>query len=379
MNPIRRFRTALLAAALTLAAGLGGCATGAASTAASLPSSPTWSLAIHGGAGVISRADLTPEQDRAYRAALAAALETGAGVLRGGGSALDAAEATARQLEDNPLFNAGRGAAIGADGTVTLDSAIMDGSTLKAGAVAGVRTTRHPVSLARTVMERTRHVFLIGDGADGFAREQGLEQVPNTWFITARRWSILEEVLAEEGLPVPPRPDGLTDEPPRAAVAARTLPEARFGTIGVVARDSAGRLAAATSTGGLTGKRWGRVGDAPVIGAGTYADATCAVSATGTGEYFLRLVVARSICFEAARPGAPLQTAADRVIREQLTGIGGDGGVIVMNARGEAVFSLNTEGMYRGAVSSAAPAQVMIYADEGGNGTGPVRSAATPH
>lgn len=345
----------------------------------------TWSLAIHGGAGVIERSRLTPEQDQAYRMALSEALAVGAAVLARGGSALDAVEATARLMEDNPLFNAGRGAAIGADGTVTLDAAIMDGSNQKAGAVAGVMTTRHPISLARQVMETTRHVFLIGAGADQLARERGLEQVENSWFITPRRWRMLEQVLTEDGLPLPPRPPGL-DLPPRptSSVAGAQLAEetrsveSRFGTIGVVARDSAGRLAVGTTTGGLTGKRWGRVGDAPVIGAGTWADRSCAVSATGTGEYFLRLTVARAICFEAERPGTSLQQAADTIIHRDLTGMGGDGGVIVMNAAGEAVFSLNTEGMYRGQVSSAAPARVMIYADEADGLVG-TAAAARPH
>lgn len=347
------------------------------------PPAPEWSLALHGGAGVISRASMTPERDLAYRDALNAALQTGASVLAGGGSALDAVEATARAMEDNPLFNAGRGAALSDDGSATLDAAIMDGATLKAGAVAGVTTTRHPISLARRVMEATRHVFLIGAGADAFAREQGLEQVPNIWFITARRWGILEEVLQEEGRPIPPRPPGLTDDAPSVSVevpVSYSPDEARFGTIGVVARDRAGNLAAATTTGGLTGERWGRVGDAPVIGAGTYADAGCAVSATGTGEFFLRLVVARMICVHAGEVGTSLQAAADRVIKGDLTRIGGDGGVIVMNGAGEAVFSLNTEGMYRGAISSLSPARVMIYADEAGGSdqTRPAQ-AALPH
>jgi L-asparaginase / beta-aspartyl-peptidase len=358
----------LLAAALLLA----GCAS---TPAPSAP--PAWSIAVHGGAGVISRAQMTPEREAAYRTAMAGATARGADVLAKGGTAMDAVEAVARVLEDDPLFNAGRGAAIGADGTVTLDAAIMDGATLKAGAVAGVTTTRNPITLARAVMERTRHVFLIGEGADTFAREQGLPQVPNTYFITARRWGILEEVLTEDKLPFPLRPPGLTDGP-IGPIAQAGGAEARFGTIGVVARDSAGRLAAATSTGGLTGKRWGRVGDAPVIGAGTYADQSCAVSATGTGEFFLRLVVAHSICTEAAKPGVRLQAAADRVIKGRLTAIQGDGGVIAMNAAGEAVWSLNTEGMYRAKASAAAPTpRVFIFADEEG-GAG-MQSAARPH
>jgi beta-aspartyl-peptidase (threonine type) len=386
------WRAAVAAGVLVLAGGVGVAAAQTtpamtASTEQPTAAAPvTWSLAIHGGAGVIERARLTPEQDQAYRTALSEALAAGAAVLERGGSALDAVEAVARLMEDNPLFNAGRGAAIGADGTVTLDAAIMDGSTQKAGAVAGVMTTRHPISLARQVMETTRHVFLIGAGADQLARERGLEQVENSWFITPRRWLSLERVLTEDGLPLPPRPPGL-DLPPRSSSAVTgpqlaqgdsRAADSRFGTIGVVARDSSGRLAVGTTTGGLTGKRWGRVGDAPVIGAGTWADRSCAVSATGTGEYFLRLTVARAICFEAERPGTSLQQAADTIIHRDLTGMGGDGGVIVMNAAGEAVFSLNTEGMYRGQVSSAAPARVMIYADEAPGLVG-TAAAARPH
>ena len=261
---------------------------------------PAWSIAIHGGAGVIERANLTPEQDRAYRAALAQAIELGAVILRNGGDGIDAIEAVAKSMEDNPLFNAGRGGAIDASGKVTLDAAIMVGPGLRAGSVAGMTTTRHPISAARAVMEKTRHVFLAGDGADLFAREQNLEQVPNSFFITAKRWGLLEDVLREQGLPLPPRPAGLTNDAPALGRPTAALSdEARFGTIGIVVRDTKGVIAAGTSTGGLTGKRWGRIGDVPVIGAGTYATPVCGVSGTGTGEYFIRLGVARSICDRA--------------------------------------------------------------------------------
>jgi beta-aspartyl-peptidase (threonine type) len=325
-------------------------------------SAQTWSIAIHGGAGVIERSKLTPERDAAYRAALGKALDAGAAVLDKGGSSLDAVETVAKIMEDDPLFNAGRGAAIGADGRVTLDAAIMDGATLKAGSVAGLTTTRHPISVARAVMEKTRHVFLIGEGADQFAREQGLAQVPNSFFMTARRWGLLEEELKDQKLPIPPKPAGLTDDPPTDIRAQSS--EARFGTIGIVARDKAGRIAAGTSTGGLTGKRWGRVGDAPIIGAGTYADATCGVSATGTGEYFIRLTVARRICEQAGKPRANLQRAVDRVIQKDLTALGGDGGVIAVNARGDLAWSMNTEGMYRAQQKQGGPARIAVYADE---------------
>ena len=331
--------------------------------------SPAWSIAIHGGAGVIERKDLTPEQDRAYRAALAQAIEIGARILRSGGDGVDAIEATAKFMEDNPLFNAGRGGAIDASGKVTLDAAIMIGPGLRAGAVAGMTTTRHPISAARAVMEKTRHVFLAGEGADQFAREQNLEQVPNNFFITAKRWGMLESVLREQGLLIPPRPAGLTNDAP-APTQAPALPsaamsdEARFGTVGIVVRDTKGVIAAGTSTGGLTGKRWGRIGDVPVIGAGTYATPVCGVSGTGTGEYFIRLGVARSICDKAKEVGVSLQAAADAVMKGDLTAIGGDGGVIVVNDRGEMAASMNTPGMYRARMSATAPAVVAIYADE---------------
>jgi L-asparaginase / beta-aspartyl-peptidase len=326
---------------------------------------PAWSIAIHGGAGVIERKDLTPEQDRAYRAALAQALEIGASILRNGGDGPDAIEATATFMEDNPLFNAGRGGAIDASGKVTLDAAIMIGPGLRAGSVAGMTTTRHPISAARAVMEKTRHVFLAGEGADQFAREQNLEQVPNSFFITAKRWGLLEEVLREQGLPIPPKPAGLTNLPPvQSRPEAALSGEARFGTIGVVVRDMKGVIAAGTSTGGLTGKRWGRIGDVPVIGAGTYATPVCGVSGTGTGEYFIRLGVARSICDRAKVDGTSLQAAADAVMKGELTAIGGDGGVIVVNDKGEMAASMNTPGMYRARVSANTTATVAIYADE---------------
>jgi L-asparaginase / beta-aspartyl-peptidase len=333
------------------------------------PPTPAWSIAIHGGAGVIERKDLTPQEDRAYRAALAQALEIGATILRNGGNGVDAIEATAKFMEDNPLFNAGRGGAIDASGKVTLDAAIMIGPGLRAGAVAGMTTTRHPISAARAVMEKTRHVFLAGEGADVFAREQNLEQVPNSFFITAKRWSLLEDVLREQKLPIPTRPPGLTNDPAPAAgsmkgPSAALSGEARFGTIGVVVRDTKGAIAAGTSTGGLTGKRWGRIGDVPVIGAGTYATSVCGVSGTGTGEYFIRLGVARAICDKAKVAGVSLQAAADSVIKGDLTALGGDGGVIVVNERGELAASMNTPGMYRARMSANAPATIAIYADE---------------
>jgi len=324
---------------------------------------PRWSLAIHGGAGVIERAGLTPEQDAAYRAALQRALDAGSAVLARDGSALDAVQAAVQVMEDDPLFNAGRGAVFTAAGRNELDAAVMNGSDLTAGAVAGLTTTRHPVAAARAVMEQSPHVMLIGPGADAFAAQAGVEQVDPSFFFTERRWQGLIKALTEAGLPLPERPAGASTPGPQAAVSP-PLNERKFGTVGAVALDSQGRLAAATSTGGMTAKRWGRVGDVPVIGAGTYASNAdgCAVSATGSGEYFIRSTVARDICRRTA-DGATVQTAADAEIAD-VGSIGGDGGVIVMGLTGTPAFAMNTSGMYRGAVSSSAPARVAIYADE---------------
>jgi beta-aspartyl-peptidase (threonine type) len=323
---------------------------------------PRWAIALHGGAGTIERSKMTPAQDAAYRRALVEALDKGAQVLKRGGSSLDAVEAAIRLMEDDPLFNAGRGAVFTAEGRNELDAAIMDGSNLKAGAVAGVTRTRHPISLARVVMERSPHVMLIGEGADAFARAQGLEQVDPSFFFTERRWRELVEELTRRGLPIPPRPAGA----PAPSAEAAPPPEAhKYGTVGVVALDTHGHVAAGTSTGGLTAKQWGRVGDSPIIGAGTYAsDQSCAVSATGTGEYFIRLTVAREICALAQYRGMALQKAADEVIQHRLRAIGGDGGVIALAPDGQVAFSFNTPGMYRGSASSRSPAHVAIYRDE---------------
>jgi beta-aspartyl-peptidase (threonine type) len=237
----------------------------------------------------------------------------------------------------------------------------MDGATLKAGAVAGVTRTRHPVSLARAVMERSRHVMLIGAGADAFAREQGLEQVEPAFFFTDRRWRELVAELRAQGLPIPPRPPGTR----RAADAGVAADDHRFGTVGVAALDAKGDVAAGTSTGGLTAKRWGRVGDSPIIGAGTYANLAegCAVSATGTGEYFIRLTIARDVCAQHAA-GATLQQAADAEIQKALTAAGGDGGLIAVAPDGEIAWSYNTAGMYRASAAEGRAPVVAIYKDE---------------
>lgn len=350
---MKAYHTALLAVATALLA-----------SPAVAQTPPAWSLAIHGGAGVIERDSLTPEQDAAYRAALHRALQAGQTILAGGGSSMDAVQAAIEVMEDDPLFNAGRGAVFTAEGRNELDAAVMNGTDRTAGAVAGLTTTRHPIAAARAVMERSPHVMLIGPGADSFAASVGLEQVDPSFFFTERRWQGLERELQRQNLPVPARPANVPGPQAENTLRQPPLNERKFGTVGAVAVDTQGRLAAGTSTGGMTAKRWGRVGDVPVIGAGTYASNAdgCAVSATGSGEYFIRATVARDICTRTST-GASVQQAADAEIAD-VGSIGGDGGVIVMSPHGEAAFAMNTSGMYRGSVSSASTAAVAIYADE---------------
>ncbi|MEO8115420.1 MAG: isoaspartyl peptidase/L-asparaginase, partial [Phenylobacterium sp.] len=240
---------------------------------------------------------------------------------------------------------------------------IMDGATLKAGAVAGVTRTRHPISLARAVMERSAHVMLMGEGADAFSKAQGLEQADPSYFFAERRWKSLENALKAQNLPIPPRPAGAPTAPEARAALAHD--EGKHGTVGVVALDSRGNVAAGTSTGGTTAKRWGRVGDSPIIGAGTYAaNSSCAASATGTGEYFIRLTVARNICALVELKGLSLQAAADQVIQKDLTALGGDGGIIAIAPDGQMAWSFNTSGMYRARIADGVPLTVGIYKDE---------------
>lgn len=287
---------------------------------------------------------LGPEQDQAGRAGLSRALEAGAAILKAGGAALDAVEAAVRVLEDDPQFNAGRGSVFTAEGRIECDAAIMDGRNRKAGAVAGVRSTRNPITLARAVMEQSPHVFLAGSGADSFARAHGIEAAEPGWFETAERRRQLDEILA--------RPDAPFDV------------GMKYGTVGAVARDSLGHVAAATSTGGLTGKKWGRVGDSPLIGAGTYADDRAgAISCTGAGEYFIRLGVAHEIAARTRLCGENMQAAADALIAE-LSSLGGKGGVIIAPVHGEAGWAFNTPGMYRGLEDASGARRVAIYGDE---------------
>jgi beta-aspartyl-peptidase (threonine type) len=301
-----------------------------------------WKLVIHGGAGVIERQSISAEREQSIRRGLGSALDAGSSVLEQGGSALDAVEAAVRALEDDPNFNAGRGAVFTHDGRIELDAAIMDGRNRSAGSVAGVRTTRNPVSLARAVMERTPHVFLGGAGADQFAMAQGLEQVRPEWFETEERRQQLDKV--------------------KATGSKAFDVELKYGTVGAVALDSSGHLAAATSTGGLTGKRWGRIGDTPVIGAGTYADdRSAAVSGTGTGEMFIRAVAGHQLAERVRLSGNSLQQALDGVLSD-IESLGGSGGLIAVDRNGEAVWGFTTPGMYRG-MADASGRKVALYSD----------------
>lgn len=305
---------------------------------------PDWSLVLHGGAGSIERHRLTAAQDRGVRAALALALDTGAAILSEGGGALDAVEAAVRVLEEDPHFNAGRGAAYTREGTIELDAAIMDGRTRAAGAVAGLTATRSPIGLARRVMEASPHVLLSGDGAERFARDQGIAAQDPAWFATDERRRQLDELLA------------------RNADAFDI--DMKYGTVGAVARDAAGHLAAATSTGGVTGKRWGRIGDSPLIGAGTYADdRSAAISCTGSGEFFIRVGVGHEIGARIRLSGETPQAAADAVMAD-VRALGGTGGVIVAAPGGEAVWSFTTPGMYRARATAAGLRKVAVYGDE---------------
>lgn len=306
---------------------------------------PRWTLLVHGGAGILTRDTVSAQTDAAARAGLDAALAAGETVLASGGSALDAVEAAVQVLEDDPTFNSGRGAVFTFDGAIELDAAIMDGATRAAGAVAGVTRTRHPVSLARAVMDHSPHVLLAGKGADIFATEQNVEQVDPDWFVTPERRAQLDAMKAN--------PDGWFDV------------DMKYGTVGAVAVDAAGHVAAATSTGGVTGKRWGRVGDSPLIGAGTDADdRACAVSATGAGEFFIRIGVAHEISARIRFTGEDLQTAADHVLAETRA-LGGTGGVIVAGPNGDVAWSFTTPGMYRGRAGSDGTRRTAIYGDEG--------------
>ena len=329
--------------------------------AAGAPDDPVV-VVVHGGAGTLRRGDFTPAQDAAVRAAIEAALRAGHAALAGGGPALDAVQAAIEVLEDDPQFNAGRGAVLSADGVARHDASVMDGATGLAGASSGTMHVRHPIRLARAVMEHSPHVLLTGEGAEEFALLQGLEMKPNDWFVTAEARADLAAVQAREQARAA---STRGDAGPGLAPGLAPEPWQMTGTVGAVALDAAGHLAAGTSTGGMTNKRWGRVGDAPIVGAGTYArDATVGVSATGHGEYFIRLAVAHDIHARVAYLGESAEAAARHVIGTTLTEAGGTGGVIVLDRQGRAAAPFNTDGMARGTITRSGRVTVAIYADE---------------
>lgn len=318
------------------------------------PQNPRLGFVIHGGAGVIRRGSLTPEREKEYRAKLEEALLAGYKALQEGKSSLDAVETAIRIMEDSPLFNAGKGAVFTADGKNELDSSIMDGKTLAAGAAAGLRHVKNPITLARAVMEKSPHVMMTGDGAEKFAKEKGIDIVDEKYFFTQDRWDSLQRILKQE--------KEKSQEKKVSAIVAEE-PYNKFGTVGAIALDKSGNLAAGTSTGGMTNKKYGRVGDAPIIGAGTYANnETCAVSATGWGEYFIRLSVARDISALMEYRALPVQQAADNVI-SKVGKLGGDGGVIAMDKFGNIGISFNSEGMYRAYINAEGKPIVEIYKD----------------
>ena len=302
-------------------------------------------LAIHGGAGTLPRAEMSSDREQLYRAGLSSALAAGYSVLESGGTSLDAVTRAVAALEDDPLFNAGRGAVFTIDGHNELDASIMDGATLRAGAVSGVTHIKNPIQLARTVMEHSDYVLLAGSGAEEFALSRGFQLVPRSYFHTAERWRQLERIRAGDGELSP-------------------LTISHVGTVGAVARDAHGRLAAATSTGGMTGKRYGRIGDSPVIGAGTYADdRSCAVSATGHGEIFIRAAVAHDICARMRFGGRTLEQAVREVVLEELPSLGGEGGVIGVDRHGRVAMEFNSEGMFRASRVHGGEAKIAIYRD----------------
>jgi L-asparaginase / beta-aspartyl-peptidase len=308
-------------------------------------------LVIHGGAGTIKRENMTPEREQAYNDALNNALNAGFEVLENGGKSLDAVIAAIKIMEDSPLFNAGKGAVFTNEGKNELDASIMDGSNLMAGAVAGVTTIKNPITAAYAVMTQSEHVMMAGPGAEKFAEEQGLEIVEPSYFFDSLRWEQLQRAKENEG-------------GKEASLIDPYIKDKKYGTVGCVALDQFGNIAAGTSTGGMTNKRYGRVGDAPIIGAGTYANnLTCGVSATGHGEYFIRLAVARDIASLMEYKDYSLQQAADTVIHRKLEALGGDGGIVALDRQGNVSMTFNSEGMYRGYIKKTGEGKTFIYKD----------------
>ncbi len=373
-----------LLAVLLLASSVATYAQVPAASAAPDPSRIT--LVIHGGAGTITRANMTPEKEKAYSEALDQALQVGYAILKRGGTSLDAVEASVRLMEDSPLFNAGKGAVFTHEGRNEMDAAIMNGQTLAAGAVAGVTVVRNPITAARAVMEKSEHVMMTGLGAEQFAREKGLQIVEPAYFFTQARYDQLQKALAEDRAAGTPDQLNAPTKATPAAVPAKTklktkagkptsaaptlTPDVagliftegkKYGTVGAVALDQFGNLAAATSTGGMTNKRYGRVGDAPIIGCGTYADnQSCAVSCTGWGEYFIRATVARDVAARVEFGQQPVAQAAQATI-DKVAKLGGDGGLVALDRQGNVAMPFNSEGMYRGFIKADGKSQIQIY------------------
>jgi beta-aspartyl-peptidase (threonine type) len=316
-------------------------------------------IAIHGGAGTILRVSMTAEKEAAYKAALQEAIDIGDKVLAGGGSALDAVEAAVIAMEDNPLFNAGRGAVFTHDGTHELDASIMCGTTRQAGAVAGVRSVRNPTKLARVIMEKSEHVMLCGMGAAAFALEMGLQFEKEDYFFTDQRFEQLQNSLRNNTIQL-----DHTEDVPHTSEEIEQMKKDKIGTVGAVAIDVHGRLAAATSTGGMTNKKWGRIGDSPIIGAGTYANnETCAISCTGHGEFFIRAIAAYDISCLMEYKGLSLKEACETVVHNKLLKAGGEGGLVAIDRYGNIELPFNSEGMYRGYKRANGESFLGIYKD----------------
>lgn len=330
-------------------------------------------LVIHGGAGTITRKNMSPEKEKAYREKLEESLRTGYAVLEKGGTSLDAVEAAIHVMEDSPLFNAGKGAVFTHEGKNEMDASIMDGATLKAGAIAGVTTIRNPISTARKVMDKSAHVMLIGKGAEDFAKLQGEIIVDPGYFYTDSRWKALQNALKEEKVELDhtekKKEENIKETPKKVGKISKEeenmfLEGKKFGTVGCVALDQFGNLAAGTSTGGMTNKRWNRVGDAPIIGAGTYANnATCAISATGHGEFFIRAVVGHDVSALMEYKGLSVVDAANEVVMNKLVKMGGEGGLIALDRNGNVAMPFNSEGMYRGYIKADGTVVIEIYKD----------------
>jgi len=319
-------------------------------------------LVIHGGAGTILKKNMTPEKEAAYNKALNEALQAGHAILKNGGTAMDAVVAAVKVMEDSPLFNAGKGAVFTNEGKNELDASIMDGSNLKAGSVAGVTTIKNPITAARAVMDKSEHVMMVGTGAEKFAKQQGVEVVDPAYFYTEDRRNSLMRLKKEDSTKMELDHDSTTKDNEEAMIKQPSNKDHKYGTVGAVALDVHGNLAAATSTGGMTNKRFGRVGDAPIIGAGTYAkNATCAVSCTGWGEFFIRLSVAKTVSDLMEYKNFSVKKATDELIMKQVPELGGDGGLIAVDKNGNVAMPFNTEGMYRGYIKNDGKAVVKIY------------------